>query len=485
MSESIFSRVHTDDVIILKRAFQEAMSNSKQKIKTHPYRYKLEMNNSDVSNTNNTTSNSITHNSINNNNNYAIIESVVYSLQNPFNNQFEHIILQNRLCSPPTIFLQNTNRLSNNYLNINQQILLNGNSPSTIVQNCISMPMTPSPEENIFVNENSTSLTTAQLTMNEKTALQSNNISASSSLPAAESTVSKINELNDLHNSKNSKNFKITNNKQNEKQQQQQQQINSANSSQQINFVHINSNPISNYNYFQSTHSDKDSINVLNNSINCISTSTNCINNNNNSNNNNSNNSNNNNSNNDNSNFSNQNKLPISFASSSAINAPSINAYINSNLSQASMVYNPNQSKLNENVSSTSAQDVYLRDNKSNFYMLNENNDYALAQTKLQTIQTQNHMSSTSNNSNQMNKYNVYANVPNIQQQTLQQSQPLHIQSHVSMQPQDQSNIYNRMIDHQNQLYSNNSLTSKNLIEGIYDSYFDNNSSNKLHNKNS
>lgn len=132
ISESLFSHVHTDDVNLLKKAFHETLANTKHKIRTHEYRFRLE------------------------NNTYVTIESVLYALQNPFNSQIEYIVAQNTLCSTP-INIVNTNTAlkpmsSTQYVYHHQQYM-----QGTVVNltNPISMPMTPSPEEIIFTSENS------------------------------------------------------------------------------------------------------------------------------------------------------------------------------------------------------------------------------------------------------------------------------------------------------------------------------------------
>ncbi len=135
ISESIYNHIHPDDVNLLKKAFQEVISNTKRKIRTHQYRFKLP------------------------NNTYITIESVLYALQNPFSNQFEHIVSQNCLCSL-TPNQHNSNNSSNspspNFIHPqyhqSNQICVN-TAISNNVNTTISMPMTPSPEEIIYNND--------------------------------------------------------------------------------------------------------------------------------------------------------------------------------------------------------------------------------------------------------------------------------------------------------------------------------------------
>jgi len=126
ISESIYNHIHPDDVNLLKKAFQEVVSNTKRKIRTHQYRFKLP------------------------NNKYITMESVLYALQNPFSNQFEYIVSQNSLCSTaPLLNQQNisSNSPSPNFIHPQYQ------QSNITVNNNISMPMTPSPEEIIYNND--------------------------------------------------------------------------------------------------------------------------------------------------------------------------------------------------------------------------------------------------------------------------------------------------------------------------------------------
>ncbi|CAF0759999.1 unnamed protein product [Brachionus calyciflorus] len=136
LSESLFNHVHTDDINLLKKAFQEITSsnNLKNKIRTREYRFRLE------------------------NNTYVTLQSVLYALQNPFNDQLEYIVAQNTLISTPVNFFKD------------QKTPMSMPTPKQIYQKnpflqqhhsinsqTISMPMTPSPEE-IFNNETNSNL---------------------------------------------------------------------------------------------------------------------------------------------------------------------------------------------------------------------------------------------------------------------------------------------------------------------------------------
>lgn len=133
MSESLFNHVHTDDVNLLKKAFQEiTVNNTKNKIRTHEYRFRLE------------------------NNSFITIQSVLYALQNPFSGQLEYIVAQNTLCSTPVNYFQKNSLIqSNQHLYQKKPPYMAQNSIPNQLINCqtISMPMTPSPEESIFNNE--------------------------------------------------------------------------------------------------------------------------------------------------------------------------------------------------------------------------------------------------------------------------------------------------------------------------------------------
>lgn len=133
ISESLFNHVHTDDVNLLKKAFQEiTLSNSKNKIRTHEYRFRLE------------------------NNSYIIVQSVLYALQNPFSSQLEYIVAQNTLCSTPVNYLQKNSTIQSNqqmYQKKSPYITHNSIPSQLINSQTISMPMTPSPEESMFNND--------------------------------------------------------------------------------------------------------------------------------------------------------------------------------------------------------------------------------------------------------------------------------------------------------------------------------------------
>ena len=136
MSESLFNYVHADDKPLLKKAFQESIVNSKHKIRTHQYKFKLK------------------------NDSYVVLESILYALKNPFNGQFEYIVAQNKLCSIP---LQASTIPNPTQQQVQiQQAPQTSNYNTTLVhpqhQNInlsnVSLPMTPSPEETIITNEN-------------------------------------------------------------------------------------------------------------------------------------------------------------------------------------------------------------------------------------------------------------------------------------------------------------------------------------------
>lgn len=116
LSESLYSYVHADDALMLKKCFQEAILTSPAKVKTCEYRVRLE-----------------------NNKSYASVESVLFALKNPFTNILENIVLQNKFCSA---------NLINQTLNQQQQSPIQKKKLIQSPMAFVSMPMTPSPEDN-------------------------------------------------------------------------------------------------------------------------------------------------------------------------------------------------------------------------------------------------------------------------------------------------------------------------------------------------
>ena len=180
ISESLFNHVHLEDIYLLKKAFQETIVNFKCKIRTHQYRFKLK------------------------NNSHIILESVLYALKNPFNDQLEYIVSQNKLCLAASANRQTVRYCHNHHTNNSQPqlqqqqlspqkittqkpnpVVISSTSPARISitppsqsSTCssssnssyssqhhhqsqqqsqqpvhLSMPMTPSPEETLMSNE--------------------------------------------------------------------------------------------------------------------------------------------------------------------------------------------------------------------------------------------------------------------------------------------------------------------------------------------
>ena len=117
ISETIFNYIHSDDIPMLKKVFQEAILNSPTKIKTADYRVRLE-----------------------NNKSFAIIESVIFALKNPFTNSLEYILSQNKFCSISLI------SSSNQFIQQQQLQQQQKKKLVTSLNSSFSMPMTPSPE---------------------------------------------------------------------------------------------------------------------------------------------------------------------------------------------------------------------------------------------------------------------------------------------------------------------------------------------------
>lgn len=107
--------------MLFRKSFQDAISQPKMHIRTPAYRLKLDNNKLNSS--------------------YVTIESVLYALSNPATGQIEYIVSKNRLYPLPSLV---TNLIVNN----------KNNHP-------ISMPMTPSPEDNSYetASENLKSVT--------------------------------------------------------------------------------------------------------------------------------------------------------------------------------------------------------------------------------------------------------------------------------------------------------------------------------------
>ena len=126
LSESLFNYVHVDDIQMLKKCFQEAIFSSPLKIKTREYRIKLEFNKS-----------------------FALIESVVFALKNPLNNNLEYVMLQNKFNSisfsnSSTTVVQQQDQQS---IKKKHSLMQSPTLSSTFNGNGFT-PMTPSPEEN-------------------------------------------------------------------------------------------------------------------------------------------------------------------------------------------------------------------------------------------------------------------------------------------------------------------------------------------------
>jgi hypothetical protein len=184
--------VHPDDVNSVRKAFEFSLKAEKNKVKTVEYLFKLDHSGGSGSTTNT---------------NYIKIESVFYALNNPFNGHFEYIVCQSRICPQPlfkqravsaTVPMSAANSFSTttpttqmspiqqmNNINqynyypqqqqqiqtLNQQLhqqqqqkttVINiqggsGAAPSHSMPHHISMPMTPSPEEFSYNNNNSDS----------------------------------------------------------------------------------------------------------------------------------------------------------------------------------------------------------------------------------------------------------------------------------------------------------------------------------------
>ncbi len=106
---------------MLRTCFQEAISNSPAKIQTNEYRFRM-----------------------GNSKNYSIIQSVLFALKNPFSNNFQYILLQNKFCSMsliPQHQLQQQQQPKKKYIQ------------ATSSSN-LAMPMTPSPEDDESYNSN-------------------------------------------------------------------------------------------------------------------------------------------------------------------------------------------------------------------------------------------------------------------------------------------------------------------------------------------
>lgn len=122
ISQSLFNFVHMDDTQMLKTCFQEAISNSPAKIQTNEYRFRM-----------------------GNSKNYSIIQSVLFALKNPFSNNFQYILLQNKFCSMSLI--------PQHQLQQQQQQPKKKTIQTTSSSN-LAMPMTPSPEDDESYNSN-------------------------------------------------------------------------------------------------------------------------------------------------------------------------------------------------------------------------------------------------------------------------------------------------------------------------------------------
>jgi hypothetical protein len=124
LSESLFNYVHVDDIQMLKKCFQEAIFSSPLKIKTREYRIKLE-----------------------NNKSFALIESVIFALKNPLNNNLEYIMLQNKFNS--ISFTNNSTALiqQQDESNKKKHSLMQSPTLSSTFNGNGFTPMTPSPED--------------------------------------------------------------------------------------------------------------------------------------------------------------------------------------------------------------------------------------------------------------------------------------------------------------------------------------------------
>ena len=158
---------------MLKRAFDDALKSDKHKVKTVEYRFKLDSASSNSSSSN-----------------YVKMESVIYAMQNPFNGNIECIVAQNRICSLPLSistnsklhaastqqqqqqknvspinqfnYQQNNSQFMSSCSSDTQSAMGGGGSsglpgaPANLAH--ISMPMTPSPEEFIYSNDNNSGM---------------------------------------------------------------------------------------------------------------------------------------------------------------------------------------------------------------------------------------------------------------------------------------------------------------------------------------
>ena len=144
LAETLFNFVHPEDVNSIRKAFEIALKTNetavRNKIKTIEYRFRQDPHVAGA-------------------NSYILVESVFYALSNPFSGTLEYVVAQNRICSVNKTVGNSVQQASLSQFNHQPQVTAHvlAKSSGNPYPAQISMPMTPSPEEYIYVNESNNS----------------------------------------------------------------------------------------------------------------------------------------------------------------------------------------------------------------------------------------------------------------------------------------------------------------------------------------